>query len=109
MASTFGVLMMICGVAACSGGSSSPSLGAQSDTGFVVRGNPESTAGATWTFRGTVDGTTYDLAGVLLKPPGTGPFPAVVLSHGSEGNAAFFASLIAPTFVQWGMVCIATN
>ena len=66
MAST--ALMVICGVAACSDGSSSPSVGPQSDTGFVVRGNPESAAGATWTFRGTVDGTTYDLAGVLLKP-----------------------------------------
>lgn len=78
-------------------------------TSFVVTGNPESPAGATWTFRATVDGTTYDLSGVLLKPPGNGPFPAVVLSHGSEGSAPFFAALIGPTMVQWGLVCIATN
>ena len=93
---------------ACGGSAPSTSVGPDT-TSFVVVGNPESATGATWTFRATVDGTTYDLAGVLLKPPGPGPFPAVVLSHGSEGSAAFFASLIAPTMVQWGLVCIATN
>jgi dienelactone hydrolase len=76
---------------------------------FVVSGNPESVSGATWTFRGTDSGVTYDLAGVLLKPPGPGPFPAVILSHGHDGNAAFYASLLAPTMVSWGLVCIATN
>jgi dienelactone hydrolase len=93
------------------GGSSSTSSAPRitSDTGFVVSGNPESAAGATWTYRGTVDAVTYDLSGVLLKPPGAGPFPAVVLSHGSEGSAGFFASLIGPTMVQWGLVCIAVN
>jgi hypothetical protein len=48
-------------------------------------------------------------AGVLLKPRGAGPFPPVLLSHGSEGSAAFFASLIAPTVVKWGLVCIAAH
>ena len=91
------------------GGQSSTSIRVTSDTGFVIQGNPESSSGATWTYRGTVDGTTYDLSGVLLKPVGNGPFPAVLLSHGSEGSAPFFASLIAPTMVQWGLVCIATN
>jgi dienelactone hydrolase len=76
---------------------------------FAIVGDPESAIGATWTFRDRVDGVTYDLAGVLLKPRGPGPFPAVVLSHGSDGSAAFFASLIAPTMVRWGLVCIATN
>ena len=76
---------------------------------FVITGNPESSTGATWTFKGNVDGTRYDLAGVVYKPSGAGPFPAVILSHGSDGSAAFFASLIAPTMVQWGLVCIATN
>jgi dienelactone hydrolase len=79
------------------------------DTGFVISGNPESPGGATWTFRGSDSGVTYDLAGVLLKPPGAGPFGAVILSHGSEGNAAFFASLVGPTMVGWGLVCIATH
>lgn len=93
----------------CGGASGAPSMVATPDTGFVLTGDPASSAGATWTFRGTVDGVTYDLAGVLLKPAGAGPFPAVVLSHGSEGSASFFASLIGPTMVQWGLVCIATN
>ena len=77
--------------------------------GFVVTGDPEAPGGARWTFRGTVDGTDYDLAGVLLKPPGPGPFPAVILSHGSRGSAAGFASLIGPTMVRWGLVSIAVN
>lgn len=81
----------------------------QADTGFVVSGDPASGTGATWTYRGTVGGVSYDLAGVLYKPAGNGPFPAVVLSHGSDGSAAFFASLVAPTMVQWGLVCIAAN
>jgi len=97
---------------ACGSGMSSvrsSPTGPDSSGAFVVSGNPESPGGATWTFRGTVDGVMYDLSGVLLKPPGTGPFPAVVLSHGADGSAAFFASLIAPTMVQWGLVCIAPN
>ena len=101
-------MLLLMAVVAC-GGQSSTSTGVPSDTGFVLQGNPESSAGATWTYRGTVDGTKYDLSGVLLKPAGPGPFPAVILSHGSEGSAQFFASLIAPTMVQWGLVCIATN
>ena len=76
---------------------------------FAIVGDPESVTGATWTFHGRVDGVIYDLAGVLLKPRGPGPFPAVVLSHGSDGSAAFFSSLIAPSMVRWGLVCIATN
>src|SRR5512146_2404129 len=67
------------------------------DTGFVVSGSPESATGATWTYKGTSAGITYDLTGVLFKPAGAGPFPAVVLSHGHDGTAAFYASLIAPT------------
>jgi dienelactone hydrolase len=94
---------------ACGGGSSTVSTAPADTSGFVVTGSPASPGGATWTFHGTVDGITYDLAGVLLKPPGAGPFPAVILSHGSEGSASFFASLIGPTMVQWGLVCIATN
>ena len=79
------------------------------DTGFVIVGNPEAPTGATWTFRDTVAGVYYDLSGVLYKPSGAGPFPAVMLSHGAEGSASFYASLMAPTMVGWGLVCIATN
>jgi dienelactone hydrolase len=94
---------------ACGGTRSTTPQGPGSDTGFVITGNPASATGATWTFRGTVDGTNYDLAGAIFKPAGTGPLPAVLLSHGSEGSASFFSSLIAPTMVQWGLVCIAVN
>jgi dienelactone hydrolase len=77
--------------------------------GFVVTGDPESPRGATWTFRGIVDGTRYDLSGVLYKPSGPGPFPAVILSHGSHGSASMISSLLAPTMVGWGLVSIAVN
>jgi len=98
-------------IVGCGGGAAATSAGNQLtvDTGFVVTGNAESAGGATWAFRGTVDGVAYDLTGVLFKPAGSGPFPAVVLSHGSDGSAAFLSSLLAPTMVQWGMVCIAVN
>jgi dienelactone hydrolase len=96
-------------VAACGSNGSSTGIGVGNDTGFVIQGNPESAAGATWTYRGNVGGVDYDLSGVLYKPAGSGPFPAVVLSHGSDGSAAFLASLVAPTMVQWRLVCIGVN
>ena len=76
---------------------------------FTIEGNPESRDGATWTFRGKVDGVTYDLTGTLMKPAGPGPFPAVVLNHGFEGNAANLAHIVGPTMLGWGLVCIAPN
>lgn len=98
-------------VAAC-GGCGAPSSATNPvspDTGFVVTGNPESASGAAWSYKGTVDGVSYDLTGVLYKPAGAGPFPAVLLSHGAEGSAAFFANLVAPTMLSWGLVCIGVN
>src|ERR1041385_5681596 len=66
---------------------------------FDVQGDPSVPRGAAWTFKGVIDGTRYDLTGVLYKPAGDGPFPAVVLSHGYDGNAAFLAARIAPVMV----------
>jgi dienelactone hydrolase len=77
--------------------------------GFNIVGNPEATTGAKWTFRKTVDGVDYDLSGILYKPTGPGPFPAVILSHGSDGSAEFLGAMLAPVMVQWGLVCIGTN
>src|SRR4051812_45020411 len=94
-------------LSACGGARTTTSL--SDTTTFAIQGNPEAAGGATWHFRDVVDGTQYDLTGVLLKPPGPGPFPAVLLSHGSDGSAALLASLLGPTMVQWGLVCIATN
>ena len=102
-------LGLTAGCAGSGSDGSSTTTGPDSTPAFVVTGNPESTTGATWAFKATVDGVAYDLTGVLYKPVGPGPFPAVVLSHGSDGNAAFLASGIAPTMVKWGLVCIAVN
>ena len=78
-------------------------------TGFQLTGDPTTAGGATWTFRATVDGTVYDLQGILFKPAGTGPFPAVIVSHGAGGNARGYSRAIAQTMVTWGLVAIATN
>src|SRR5215207_4928249 len=75
---------------------------------FTVTGDAESAAGAAWTLRGTLDGSPIDLQGVLLKPRGSGPFPAVILSHGYGGTAQFGRSL-GTIMREWGLVCIATN
>src|ERR1041384_2461800 len=68
---------------------------------FTISGDPASDAGAGWTFHGKVDGITYALPGRLLKPNGDGPFPAVVLNHGAEGNAAMIARIVGRTMREW--------
>ena len=47
--------------------------------------------------------------GILLKPQGQGPFPAVIVSHGLGGSAGSFGLTKAREFVQWGMVAIAPD
>jgi dienelactone hydrolase len=107
--------LLTAGAAACLGActSSTPSTstgaGVAIHTGFQVQGDPESASGATWSYRGRRGTVHYDLQGVLFKPPGPGPFPAVILSHGANGNAAMYARRLAPEMVGWGLVCIATN
>ena len=76
---------------------------------LLITGTPESPAGATWTYRDTVDGVVYDLSGLLLKPTGSGPFPAVVLSHGYGGSAVSTGRNVGAKMVAWGLVVIATN
>ena len=75
---------------------------------FQLTGDPESSSGATWTYRATTDGVAYDLRGILLKPRGQGPFPAVILSHGGFQNALTMLPA-ATEMVTWGLVGIATN
>ena len=77
--------------------------------GFVITGNPASASGATWTYRDTVNGVIYDLAGVLFKPAGTSKLPAVVLSHGHLSNVTIFTTPIAKEMRNWGLVGIGTN
>ncbi|MBX7210689.1 MAG: alpha/beta fold hydrolase [Verrucomicrobiaceae bacterium] len=58
-----------------------------------------------WTY---VDGD-FEMSGVLLKPQGKGPFPAVLISHGLGGAAQSFGMMKAREMVQWGCVCIAPD
>jgi dienelactone hydrolase len=76
---------------------------------LTITGNPESADGATWTLSGTLDGTSVDLQGILMKPRGRGPFPAVVLSHPAGGNAGTYGRTLGKVMRTWGLVCIATN
>jgi dienelactone hydrolase len=75
---------------------------------FVVTGNPQSQLGATWTYDSTDDGVRYVLEGVLFTPPGGGPFPAVVLSHGKGGTPSAYSATAARAMVTWGLVAIGT-
>ena len=82
---------------------------APGDPTLTITADPESASGATWTLVGTLDGTTVDLEGFLLKPRGRGPFPAVVLSHGAGGNAQSYGLKLGSVMRTWGLVCIAVN
>ena len=76
---------------------------------FTITGNPAGADGATWTYQAVISGVTYDLQGILFKPAGNGPFGAVIVSHGTGGNAYEYSTTIAKTMVGWGLVVIATN
>jgi acetyl esterase/lipase len=76
---------------------------------FIVTGIPTSTTGATWTYNSTDQSVHYVLKGVLFKPTGTGPFPAVVISHGKGGTAQGYSANVARSMRGWGMVAIGTT
>jgi dienelactone hydrolase len=61
--------------------------------------------GERWTYR---DGE-FVMSGILLKPEGKGPFPAVLISHGLGGSAESFGLTKAREMVKWGFVCIAPS
>jgi dienelactone hydrolase len=76
--------------------------------GFIytsyVAGKPSfSLQGESWTHG---EGETQ-VSGILLKPEGKGPFPAVLISHGLGGSAQSFGMMKAREMVKWGLVCIA--
>jgi dienelactone hydrolase len=77
--------------------------------GFTLAGSPSASGGATWTYRIQDAGIAYDLQGILLAPSGSGPFPAVIISHGNNSNVSQYSRTIANVMVGWGLVCIATN
>ncbi|MFM8979754.1 MAG: alpha/beta hydrolase family protein [Planctomycetia bacterium] len=62
-------------------------------------------AGERWTYR---EGD-FAMDGILLKPEGKGPFPAVLISHGLGGSAGSFGLHKAREMVTWGFVCIAPS
>lgn len=47
--------------------------------------------------------------GILVKPPGDGPFPAILISHGLGGSAEGFGRPKAKEMAGWGLVCIAPD
>ncbi|QIF05272.1 prolyl oligopeptidase family serine peptidase [Roseimicrobium sp. ORNL1] len=59
--------------------------------------------------RWTCEADGKPLSGILIKPAGKGPFPAILINHGLGSNAEQFGRMKAKEFVQWGMVCIATD
>lgn len=61
--------------------------------------------GERWTYR---EGE-FVMGGILLKPEGAGPFPAVLISHGLGGSAESFGLTKARDMVRWGFVCIAPS
>ena len=60
----------------------------------------------------TIDGETVDLVATEYRPAGKGPFPAIVLSHGSPGTpkerVGYTAKYPVPSavFVKWGFVVL---
>jgi len=104
-------MVLVAFAAGCSERASSPTAPSAPSppAAFTLQGDPESSQGATWTYKGTLQGTAFDLQGILLKPTGPGPFPAVVISHGAGGNATGYSRAIAVQMVSWGLVGIATN
>jgi len=105
------VIVLAAFACGCGGHASSPTAPSSQPppAAFVLQGDPESSQGATWTYRGTLQGTAFDLQGVLLKPTGAGPFAAVVISHGAGGNATGYSRTVGVQMRSWGLVAIATN
>jgi dienelactone hydrolase len=48
-------------------------------------------------------------SGVLIKPPGKGPYSGLLISHGLGGNGERFGRMAARDFVKLGFVCIAPD
>jgi len=74
-----------------------------------INGEPTSAGGARWTYTSVDAGQAFALEGVLFAPPGAGPFPGVVVSHGAGGLPSNYSASIARTMVTWGLVVIGTR
>ena len=103
------IASLLCALAACHHSTTTIPASAPGDPALSIAGDPESASGATWTLVGTLEGKAVDLQGILLKPRGRGPFPAVVLSHGAGGDAQSYGRAVGRVMRTWGLVCIAVN
>jgi dienelactone hydrolase len=104
------IVSLLCALAACGHRvpSTSPKSGPPAPA-LSISGDPESALGARWTLVGTLHGTPVSLRGILLKPRGGGPFPAVVLSHGAGGSAQAYGRAVGSEMRTWGLVCVAVD
>jgi dienelactone hydrolase len=57
----------------------------------------------------TYDAPDGQVTGIIRIPSGSGPFPAVLISHGKTGTAEGFSLNHANVLVNWGFVCIGPN
>lgn len=51
----------------------------------------------------------WSIHGILVKPQGKGPFPAILVSHGQGATSETFALRKAEEFAKWGVVTIAVD
>ena len=49
------------------------------------------------------------VTGIFIKPTGSGPFPALIINHGTGGTASGFGLQRANEMSPWGLACIAAN
>src|SRR4030095_7263123 len=57
----------------------------------------------------TYDAPDGQVTGIIRIPSGSGPFPAVLISHGKSSSADVFSLSHANVLVNWGFVCIGPN
>lgn len=75
-----------------------PLLRGQSLPGLVITNNSF-----------TYDAPDGQVTGIIVLPPGDGPFPAVLISHGKGGSASGFSLPHATVLAGWGFACIGPN
>jgi len=73
---------------------------------FFVLALPFAYAGESVTFKGTSKtGEPFMLTGILAKPQGQGPFPAIVMLSGGKGWSESWNKWVE-RFVKWGYVAL---
>ena len=72
--------------------------------------NPPPAFAFAWTGTNfTYTDASRTFTGIMLKPEGNGPFPAVVISHGAGGSANGYSLTKAREMLSWGLLTIAPN